>query len=148
MNKKIIAGGISLALAVTSLPAHALGGWLGKQLDNMSNSSSGKDGVIRHESAIQGQIRPIPGQNYRITGTTMTIARQDTGLVKIDPPTGEHYVVIIDDDPRYPRYTAYSVDCNTYRYRFTPNINVYREPGSGEYGGAVAYAACHIQPGQ
>ena len=147
MNKKIIVGAVALAIAGS---ANAFGGWLGKQIDNMSGSgNSGKAQVIQRESAIQGtSIYVAPGQNYRIPGTTMTIIRQGGPLVKIDQPTGEHYVAILDDDPRYPRIQAYSVDCNTYRYRYTPNINQYREPGSGEYGGAVAYAACHISPDQ
>lgn len=144
MNKKIIVGAVILSIAGS---ANAFGGWLGKQLD-MTGGNSGKDQVIRRESAIQGtSISVAPGQNYRIPGTTMTIARQNGPLVKIDQPTGEHYVVIIDDDARYPRYMAYSVDCNTYRYRFTPDIHIYREPGHGEYGGAVAYAACTIPVG-
>ena len=144
--KKLAQITVAVAIAATSVQAHAVGGWVGKQLNNMSNNS--KDGVIRHESAIQGtSIYVAPGQNYRIPGTTMTIIRQNGPLVKIDPPTGEHYVAILDDDARYPRIQAYSVDCNTYRYRYTPNINVYKEPGSGEYGGAVAYAACTIPVG-
>lgn len=140
---------VAVGLCAVTLQAHALGGWLGKQLDNMGGSNSSKDAVIAHERRYQGdRIVVAPGQNYRIPGTTMTIIRQNGPLVKIDPPTGERYVVIIDDDPTVARYQAYSVDCNTYRYRNEQNIHEYKQPGHGEYGGAVSYAACTLPVNQ
>lgn len=149
MNKKLVA--VAIATSVVTTQAFAFGGWLGKQLDNMSNGGSGsnKQQIDQMESRIQGNPpRTIPGQPYRIVGTHAVINRVGGSLVNIDPPTGEHYIVIVDDDPAIKNHVyAISVNCNTYQYRHDKALNEYITPTVGKYNGAFVYAACHIQPG-